>query len=71
MTQEELVYEYMKEHDGITSMEAFRNLGCTRLSAKIFNLRAKGHVILTEPVMKANRRTGRSSHCVRYYIAKD
>lgn len=71
MTQEEQVYQYMQEHDYITSMEAFRYLGVTRLSAKIFDLRQNGHVILTEPVIKQNRRTGRQSRFLRYYIAKD
>lgn len=41
MTQEEQVYQYMKENDYITSMDAFRYLGVTRLSAKIFDLRKK------------------------------
>ncbi len=71
MTQEQQVYEYMQEHQGITSKEAFRYLGITRLSAYIFNLRKNGHVILTEPIMKTNRRTGRSSRFVRYYISND
>jgi hypothetical protein len=39
MSQEYIVLRYMKDHKGITSMEAFKHLGVTRLSAKIFNLR--------------------------------
>ncbi|MEE0060466.1 MAG: helix-turn-helix domain-containing protein [Acutalibacteraceae bacterium] len=39
MNQEFIVLQYMKDHKGITSMEAFKNLGITRLSAKIFELR--------------------------------
>jgi len=38
-TQE--VLKYMKENDGITSMEAFQKFGATRLSAIIFCLRKK------------------------------
>lgn len=40
--QQERVLQYMNEHGSITSMEAFRDLGTTRLSAVIFRLRKKG-----------------------------
>lgn len=43
--QQERVLQYMNEHGSITSMEAFRDLGTTRLSAVIFSLRRKGHNI--------------------------
>lgn len=33
MTQCERILEYMKQNDGITSMDAYR-LGCTRLAAR-------------------------------------
>lgn len=35
----EKVYEYMKSHDGITSMEAIYKLEETRLSGRIFDLK--------------------------------
>lgn len=39
MTQEQQVYEYIKEHGSITTLDAFVELGITRLSAQIFNLK--------------------------------
>lgn len=39
MTQEELVLQYIKDFGSISTLEAFKDLGITRLSAKIFNLR--------------------------------
>lgn len=42
MTQEQRVLDYIREHGSITSMQAFTNLKITRLSARIFNLRARG-----------------------------
>lgn len=39
----EKVYEYMKAHDGITSMEAIYKLEETRLSGRIFDL--KNHLL--------------------------
>ena len=41
MTQEDKVLQYMQDFGSITTWDAFTDLGITRLSAKIFNLRAK------------------------------
>lgn len=42
MTQEQRVLNYIREYGSITSMQAFTDLKITRLSARIFNLRARG-----------------------------
>lgn len=55
MTQEERVLRHMKAFDGITSWEAFTDYGITRLSAKIYDLKAKGYKIKDEWVEKTNR----------------
>ena len=39
------ILEYMKEHGSITSLEAFRTIGCTRLSGRIFDLKKRGYNI--------------------------
>lgn len=44
-SQNEQVLNYMKTHEGITTLDAFRKLGITRLSARIYELRDKGHII--------------------------
>lgn len=41
------IIKYMKEHDGITSKEAFEQFGVTRLAACIFELRKLGYIIDT------------------------
>ena len=47
---------YMKKHNGmITSMDAFRDLGITRLSARIKELRDNGYNISTIMVDGTNR----------------
>ena len=43
--QQQRVLDYMLQHGSITSMEAFRELGVTRLSAVIFVLKRKGYNI--------------------------
>ena len=46
---------YMKEHKGITSQDAFKDLGITRLSARIKELRELGYNISTIMVDGTNR----------------
>ena len=55
MTQEQRLLEYMKTHDGITTLQAYNDLGITRLAARIFDLRAAGHIISTSRVSVMNR----------------
>lgn len=55
MTQNERILKYMKENDGITTMDAIR-LGCTRLAARIAELEARGHGIRHERVTQ-NKKT--------------
>ena len=41
-TQYERVLDYMQEFGSITSFEAFKDLGVTRLSAVIFDMKKDG-----------------------------
>lgn len=50
MTQNEKVLNHMKQFGSITSMDAFMRYHITRLSARIWDLRAAGHVIDTDDV---------------------
>lgn len=61
------VYEYMKDHGSITSLEAFKKLGCTRLSAYIFTLRKQGIPIESTRVESTNRYGDTVRYC-KYYI---
>ena len=45
----------MKEHNGITSQDAFKHLGITRLSARIKELRESGYNISTIMIDGTNR----------------
>ena len=49
------ILDYMKEHKGITSQDAFKELGITRLSARIKELRELGYNISTVMVDGTNR----------------
>ena len=53
--QQQRVLDYMEKHGSITSMEAFWNLGTTRLSAVIFNLKKKGYKIKSVTESRKNQ----------------
>ena len=47
--------EYLKENETITSLQAIRDLGNTRLSATIFELRKDGYNITSKDIPVSNR----------------
>ena len=59
-SQNEKILRYMKENGSITSMEAFRKLGITRLSARIYDLRKAGYQIDSHRVY--TNRYGEAKH---------
>lgn len=54
-TQSEMILNHLKYIGGITSSQAWAMYGCTRLSARINDLRAKGVDIVAERITKRNR----------------
>lgn len=68
MSQEKLVLQHLQEHGSITSLEAIKLFGATRLSAIIYNLRHnEGHKIVTE-IETVPTRHGTHSNIARYKI---
>jgi hypothetical protein len=55
MTLTRRVLNYMLDFDSITSWEAIKEFGATRLSSIIFNLRKKGFIIESEKKTSTNR----------------
>ena len=41
-TQNEMILAYMRQHGGITQREATEHIGCTRLAARIADLKRQG-----------------------------
>lgn len=66
-TQAERVLEYIKKFGSITTLEAFRDLGVTRLSARIFELRARGFDIDSTNVTSKNR-YGETCTYAKYFL---
>lgn len=69
MTQSERVMKYIDEFGSISSMEAFADLGITRLSARVFELEKKG-VRFNRKQEAAKNRYGEKVYYTRYSIAE-
>lgn len=70
ITQETRVLNYMLDFGSISSWEAIKELGITRISARIFNLRKKGYFIENEWEYTTNR-YGDKIKYVRYTLNKE
>ena len=66
MTQKEMVLNYMKENGSITSMQAFQ-IGITRLSARVWDLRNDG-VKVSARTVKYKARDGKNKHYDQYFL---
>lgn len=61
------VFEYMNNFGNITSLQAFVDLGESRLSARIFEMREKGIKISSE-IIEVENRFGEKRHVKRYWL---
>lgn len=55
VNQKQRVIDYIQRYGSITSLDAFRDLGITRLAAVICNLKKEGYAFNTEYVSRLNR----------------
>ena len=70
MTQKKAIVQYCRDNGSISTYEAFINLGITRLSARISELKDKGYVINKTGETKVGR-YGRKVHFDHYKIVKE
>ena len=64
---EQRVFDYMVEFGFITSLQAFTDLGNSRLSATIFTLKKKG-VVIGGSTMKVKNRFGENRYIKKYWL---
>lgn len=69
-SQKQMVLDYIREFGSITQLDAFKDLGVTRLAAKIFELKKDGHDIHTEREHGKNR-FGHATRYARYSFGRD
>lgn len=66
-TQAQEILAYIKQYGGITQLEATTMIGCTRLAARISDLRKEGHTIRSVWKSGTNRQ-GKKTYYVEYQI---
>lgn len=66
-SQNDLVYDYLKENKSITSMDAIMHLNVTRLAARIADLRAAG-VDIRADRQRIKKKDGSNVTFTRYYL---
>ena len=64
------IYKYMAFHGGITQAEAFLELGCGRLGARIWDMKNVGIPIRSEMV-KVEKKDGSTTYVARYSIGRE
>lgn len=69
VSQKKMVLDYIGEFGSITPLDAFRDLGVTRLAAVIFELKEDGNDIHTERERSKNR-FGQPTRYARYSFGK-
>lgn len=55
MKQKDKILHYMQTHGSITQAEAYEFFGCTRLGARVYDLRHDGHSIVKVTETGTNR----------------
>lgn len=70
MTQCERIVEYIKQFGSISPVEAFRDLGITKLATRISEMRKDG-MKFNQEYMKGKNRFGEAVYYMRYYLPKD
>ena len=67
MSQALDVIEYIRDHGSITTKQAMEDLGCYRLSGRIYDIRSWGIEVNREMVTVQNRK-GQDCRVARYTI---
>lgn len=66
MTQKEMVLQYIADFGSITPMQAFGDLGITKLATVVSNLRLKDGVQFKIQMEKGKNRYGKPTRYARY-----
>lgn len=67
ITMEDRILKHLQDNGSITSWEAIKEYGCTRLSHYIWSLRKQEYNITDKDVKDTNR-YGDTVHYKRYYL---
>ena len=70
MTQCEQIIDYLHKFGSITPMEAFADLGITKLATRVSEMRKDGREFKIETVKSTNR-FGKTVHYAKYSLKGD
>jgi len=70
-TQAERVLEYIQKFGSITTLEAFRDLGVTRLSARIYELRHYNGLDIEKTTSANKNRYGEVCNYAKYTLKEN
>ncbi len=70
ITQHDRILKYMTDFGSITTLDAFRDLGITKLTTRISEMRSEGIKIHGEPITVKNR-YGDKCHIHRYTLIEE
>lgn len=68
ISQTEMILEHMKRYGGITTKEASDYYGCTRLSARVYEIKAMGYRVDDDEWVTVKDRYGRKCRVKRYSL---
>lgn len=70
VTQHERIYNYMKDFGTITPFQAFSDLGVTKLSTRIGEMKRKGIAIEQDSISVKNR-YGDKTEVMQYWLGEE
>lgn len=71
MTQKERIINYIKTYGSITPLDAFRDLGITKLATVISLMKREDNVIFYQHYEGAYNRFGERVYYMRYWLDKE
>ena len=71
ITQCEMIIEYLKTYNEITPLDAMRDLGCYRLSARIKDLKDRYGYKIKSKMVSVETRNGGKTYVASYSFADD
>ena len=69
-TQKTRIIDYMRRYGSITALDAFIDIGCERLAARISDLKKDGYKITSKTEKRFNR-YGDKVHYSRYFLESE
>lgn len=70
MNQHERIYHYMKDFGSITPIQAFTDLGITKLATRISEMKRKG-IPIESQMIKVKNRYGDKTEVMKYSLGEE